>query len=91
MRAGRRVPRGVAPARPSASPRPERSRAAPSATSACRAASTAASVLGFFRSRRHAACDLTDADGNDLSARALARLGPLRYDEMRGFVPALAF
>ena len=48
-------------------------------------------VRAFFRSRRHAACDLTDADGNDLFARALARLGPLRHDEMYGFVPALAF
>jgi len=48
-------------------------------------------VRAFFRSRRHAACDLTDADGNDLFARALARLGPLAHDEMYGFVPALAF
>jgi len=48
------------------------------------------SIRAFFASQTRAACEFSDAKGAPLFARALQKLGPLRHDEMYGFVPALA-
>ena len=47
-------------------------------------------VLAFFGSRSRGGNDLSDVNGERLFAPALKKLGPLKHDEMYGFVPALA-
>ncbi len=47
-------------------------------------------VLAFFSAQNRGANDLCDVNGKRLFTRALKKLGPLKYDEMYGFVPALA-
>ncbi len=47
-------------------------------------------VRSFFGAQSRAGNDLSDVNGERLFAPALKKLGPLKYDEMYGFVPALA-
>jgi len=47
-------------------------------------------VRAFFGSRSRRGCDFSDTAGSRLFAPALKKLGPLKHDEMYGFVPALA-
>lgn len=47
-------------------------------------------VRSFFGAQIRGANDLSDVNGKRLFASALNKLGPLKYDEMYGFVPALA-
>lgn len=48
------------------------------------------SIRAFFGSRGRDACEFSDVNGTGLFDRALKKLGPLKHDEMYGFVPALA-
>lgn len=48
------------------------------------------SVQAFFASQSRRACDFSDVNGVPLFKAAAAKLGRLNYDEMYGFVPALA-
>ena len=48
------------------------------------------SIRAFFSSRSRRACDFSDVTGTQLLYPAIKKLGRLKYDEMYGFVPALA-
>ena len=48
------------------------------------------SIRVFFASRSRRANDFSDVSGSLLFESALKKLGRLKYDEMYGFVPALA-
>ncbi len=48
------------------------------------------SVRSFFGAQNRGGNDLSDVNGERLFAPALSKLGRLKYDEMYGFVPALA-